>query len=234
MRGSASTIDPAGGPGPCRGRTLIRPSRPPSPAGRREPEVEEEGIVRTPCRLQGGRKWRRIARDHETVDRYPSDPPRSRMSTGRRLALRRPGHEPGRARPPRPDRKAGPAGDRGRPPRRRSPWSRTPPRARPSSASTCPRPLQVHALPGGEAFSVPNAPEGHADLAERLAPLGVTLAVLEATGGLEAAAAAALAAPASPSRSSTRARPATSPRRSAGWPRPTASTRGSWPTSPRP
>jgi transposase len=46
----------------------------------------------------------------------------------------------------------------------------------------------------GEPFSVTNDPTGHAELIARLRPLGVTLVVLEATGGLELPAAAALAA----------------------------------------
>ena len=44
----------------------------------------------------------------------------------------------------------------------------------------------------GRSFAVPNTPEGHAELLERLAPLGPRRLVMEATGGLEAAAAAAL------------------------------------------
>ena len=43
-------------------------------------------------------------------------------------------------------------------------------------------------------FSVANTPEGHAELVARLAPLRPRRVVLEATGGLELAAAAALAA----------------------------------------
>jgi transposase len=46
----------------------------------------------------------------------------------------------------------------------------------------------------GPAFAVPNTPEGHAELAARLAPLRPRRVVLEATGRHEAAAAAALAA----------------------------------------
>jgi transposase len=44
----------------------------------------------------------------------------------------------------------------------------------------------------GRSFAVPNTPEGHAELLERLAPLRPRRLVMEATGGLEAAAAAAL------------------------------------------
>lgn len=44
----------------------------------------------------------------------------------------------------------------------------------------------------GQAFSFPNTPEGHARLVERLAPLKPKRLVMEATGGLEAACAAAL------------------------------------------
>jgi transposase len=53
--------------------------------------------------------------------------------------------------------------------------------------------LDVALRPGG-AFRVRNDPAGHAELADRLRPLGVALVVLEATGGLELPAAAALAA----------------------------------------
>jgi transposase len=54
--------------------------------------------------------------------------------------------------------------------------------------------LDVHVLPAGLAFACPNDPAGLADLVARLQPLGPALIVLEATGGLEYAAAAALAA----------------------------------------
>ena len=46
----------------------------------------------------------------------------------------------------------------------------------------------------GESFRAANTPAGHAELVARLRPPGVTLVVLEATGGLELPAAAALAA----------------------------------------
>ena len=80
-------------------------------------------------------------------------------------------------------------------------------------------------------FTVANTPEGNAALVARLPPLRPPRMVMEATGGLEVAAAAALAAPGCRCWSSTPARPATSPRRWASWPRPTRSTRGRWPTS---
>jgi transposase len=48
------------------------------------------------------------------------------------------------------------------------------------------------AVSGGAAFAVANTPEGHAELVERLAALRPRRVVMEATGGLEAAAAAAL------------------------------------------
>lgn len=48
------------------------------------------------------------------------------------------------------------------------------------------------ALSDGRSFAVPNTPEGHAELVERLAPQPPRRLVMEATGGLEAAAAAAL------------------------------------------
>jgi transposase len=52
--------------------------------------------------------------------------------------------------------------------------------------------LDVHALPGRQAWRFENTPAGHAALVDAVRPLGVTLLVLEATGGLEVAAAAAL------------------------------------------
>ena len=54
--------------------------------------------------------------------------------------------------------------------------------------------LDVAVRPTGDAFRVANDPEGLAELSARLAPLGPALVVLEATGGLEHPAAAALAA----------------------------------------
>jgi len=53
--------------------------------------------------------------------------------------------------------------------------------------------LDVHALPAGTAFAVANDPAGVADLLARLAALAPAAVVLEATGGLEAPAVAALA-----------------------------------------
>jgi transposase len=53
--------------------------------------------------------------------------------------------------------------------------------------------LDVHCLPSGATFAVANAPAGLDDLVARLRPLAPTLIVLEATGGLERAVAAALA-----------------------------------------
>src|SRR5262245_4837098 len=50
------------------------------------------------------------------------------------------------------------------------------------------------ALRPGHAFRLPNDPPGHAELASRLAPLAPALVVMEATGGLELPALAALAA----------------------------------------
>ena len=72
-------------------------------------------------------------------------------------------------------------------------WHRPPDRDA-SSASTSPRPSSTS--PSATARSSPsaNTPEGHAELAARLAPLRPRRVVLEATGGLEAAVAAALAA----------------------------------------
>jgi transposase len=54
--------------------------------------------------------------------------------------------------------------------------------------------LDVHVRPAGTAFAVPNDPDGIADLVARLTPLGCGGIVLEATGGLEVPALAALAA----------------------------------------
>jgi transposase len=48
------------------------------------------------------------------------------------------------------------------------------------------------AVEGGPSFAVDNTPEGHAELAARLVPLRPRRVLLEATGGLEAAAVAAL------------------------------------------
>jgi len=52
--------------------------------------------------------------------------------------------------------------------------------------------LDVATRPGGATFRVPNDPAGVADLVGRLAPLAPALVVLEATGGYEAPALAAL------------------------------------------
>ena len=54
--------------------------------------------------------------------------------------------------------------------------------------------LDVHVRPHGDAFRLANDPAGIADLVARLTPLRPALVVLEATGGLEYPAAAALAA----------------------------------------
>ena len=54
--------------------------------------------------------------------------------------------------------------------------------------------LDVHVRPSGEAFAVARDGKGLDDLADRLARLGPTLVVLEATGGFEVTAAAALCA----------------------------------------
>jgi transposase len=53
--------------------------------------------------------------------------------------------------------------------------------------------LAVHVLPGGTAFTVANDPDGLAELVARLTALAPAAVVLEATGGLEAPAVAALA-----------------------------------------
>jgi transposase len=54
--------------------------------------------------------------------------------------------------------------------------------------------LDVAVRPGGTAFRVANDPRGHAELVERLRPLAPALVVLEATGGYETPAVAALQA----------------------------------------
>lgn len=54
--------------------------------------------------------------------------------------------------------------------------------------------LDVHVLPSGEVFALPNNESGVPRLLARLAKLAPTLVVLEATGGYEAALAAGLAA----------------------------------------
>jgi transposase len=54
--------------------------------------------------------------------------------------------------------------------------------------------LAVHVRPSGAAFTVANDPDGLADLVARLTALAPAAVVLEATGGLEAPAVAALAA----------------------------------------
>ena len=178
----------------------------PSPPGRRCPEGADEGASAStstrpedvahagagdPCMLQGGRKWRQIARDHETADRHPSDPQRSRMSPGRRLDLTTRPRARTVARPHRPDRKAGPAGTPTTTPEDTTRMGPTP-RPRRSSASTSPRPSSTSPSARRPVFTVANTPEGHAELVARLAPLRPRRVVLEATGGLEAAAAAAL------------------------------------------
>jgi transposase len=53
--------------------------------------------------------------------------------------------------------------------------------------------LDVASRPDGQEFRLPNSPEGIASLVERLKPLSPALILLEATGGLERAAAVALA-----------------------------------------
>ncbi len=53
--------------------------------------------------------------------------------------------------------------------------------------------LDVHVLPDGMTFAVARDGRGLADLVERLKPLGPELVAVEATGGFETVAAAALA-----------------------------------------
>ena len=59
--------------------------------------------------------------------------------------------------------------------------------------------LDVAVTPSGEAWSVPNTTEGMQRLVEKLGEMSPRLIVLEATGGLERRAVAALAAAALPS-----------------------------------
>jgi transposase len=54
--------------------------------------------------------------------------------------------------------------------------------------------LDVHVLPGGEAFAVARDGKGLDELIERLQPLGCTAVAVEATGGFESVAAAGLSA----------------------------------------
>jgi transposase len=54
--------------------------------------------------------------------------------------------------------------------------------------------LDVHVLPSGEVFALPNSESGVPRLLARLTGLAPALVVLEATGGYEAALAAGLAA----------------------------------------
>jgi hypothetical protein len=77
--------------------------------------------------------------------------------------------------------------------------------------------LDVHIRPSAEAARYPNDEAGIRAVVARLADLGPTRVVLEATA-------------ASRSSASTPARPGTSPRRPAGWPRRTPSTPPAWPT----
>jgi transposase len=49
------------------------------------------------------------------------------------------------------------------------------------------RHLDVHVLPSEQSFRLPNDPDGHRDLIERLVPLVPDRIILEATGGYEAA-----------------------------------------------
>ena len=145
---------------------------------------------RAPCMFQGESQWPHMVRDHETVDRRPSDPPRSRMSSGHRLDLP-PGHEPGQSlgRTGRIARR-GPPGLRRPPPRSRHPCG--PPPRRDVRGH---RRLQGQARrrrgrgPGLHRGQHPRGPCRIGRAAGAARPRRV---VLEATGGLEAAVAAVL------------------------------------------
>src|SRR3954470_6217432 len=84
--------------------------------------------------------------------------------------------------------------------------------------------LDVHVHPLGEAFAVERSGAGLEELIARLRPLLPVLVALEATGGFETVAAAALAGPACRWRWSIRHRCAITLRRSGEGPRPTRST----------
>jgi transposase len=89
--------------------------------------------------------------------------------------------------------------------------------------------LDLACLPDGTTLSVPNDEGGVAELVGQVLALTPTLVVLEATGGFEHLVAAALAKAGLPlvvanPRQGARLASATSPKRSAGWPRPTRST----------
>ena len=94
--------------------------------------------------------------------------------------------------------------------------------------------LDVHLRPSGEAFAVGRDADGLAALVERVARLAPRLVVLEATGGFEAAVAAALAAAGLPLAVVNPRQIRTSPGPPGGWPRPTASTPRPSRASPRP
>ena len=85
--------------------------------------------------------------------------------------------------------------------------------------------LDLATYPPGDPVRVPNTPDGCAALADRLV-------ALEATGGYEAAAVAALHLAGVPVAVVNPARPGTSPASSAATPRPTGSMPPSSPSSP--
>ena len=86
--------------------------------------------------------------------------------------------------------------------------------------------------PSGERWAVPNDAGGVVTLVERWQALHPTLMVLEATGGLERAATAAVATAGGPSSSSTRGRRAIVRAPPGRWPRPRRWMRAPWPTVP--
>jgi transposase len=90
--------------------------------------------------------------------------------------------------------------------------------------------LDVAVRPSGEVFVVARNAAGLEELVERLCSLGPHLVALEATGGFETVAAAALAAAGLPV---VIVNPAPSPRRLASAPRPTRSMPASSPILPR-
>jgi transposase len=84
--------------------------------------------------------------------------------------------------------------------------------------------LDVHLRPAAEAFAVGRDGPGLAALTERLAAIGPTLVVLEATGGFEIAVAAALAAAGLPLAVVNPRQIRDFARATGAWPRPTGST----------
>src|SRR4051794_20104681 len=117
-------------------------------------------------------------RPAQAVDE-PGSPPRTSRRTSARTV----------ARPTRPDRKAG----RDRTPQAHQQEHRMEPIAPETFVGIDVSKARLDvAVEGGASFPVDNTPRGHAELVARLAPLRPRRVLLEATGGLESAAVAAL------------------------------------------